>query len=135
MGVKVKGDRKADRKDKGPEEGGQARSEVCRSQSGNPTRRNRFPPFKASVYGFWRAVTGGEVELGTAWWEEKQQGGIYVRIWPRCSKEESNSSGLDGHIKGTSSRTDVRAGTRYAALVAVTEERRVDVTLAVARLV
>ena len=77
----------------------------------------------------------GEVELGTAWWEEKQQGGIYVRIWPRCSKEESNSSGLDGHIKGTSSRTDVRAGTRYAALVAVTEERRVDVTLAVARLV
>ena len=77
----------------------------------------------------------GEVELGTAWWEEKQQGGIYETIWPHCKQRIVEQRWSMGHIEGTSSRTDVRAGTRYAALVAVTEERRVDVTLAVARLV
>ena len=70
-----------------------------------------------------------------AWWEEKQQGGIYERIWPRCNQGRVKLQWSIGHIKGASSRTDVRAVTRSAALVAVTEEGRVDLTLAVNRLV
>ena len=61
-------------------------------------------------------MTKGEVELGTAWWEQIQQGGIYERIWPGCKQGRVKQQWSMGHIKGTSSRTDVRAVTRSAAL-------------------
>ena len=70
------------------------------------------------------------MELGTAWWEENSRDGLIRGSGPVACKGESNRSGLEGHIKGKSSRTDVRALTRSAALVAVTEEMRVDLTLA-----
>ena len=47
-------------------------------------------------------MTKGEVELGTAWWEEKQQVGTYERIWPGFKQGRVKKQWSMGHIKGTS---------------------------------